>query len=208
MSDAPEYFWERAGSQHAAELLTLFEGVGNGCYCNYWHFQGDKNAWLERSYLKPEENRAALVERLAGEELCGVVARQVEGGALCGWMKVTPASSVARVYEQRVYKSLPCFQATPDERERTYTVACTLVAEAQRGRGVARVLLTGAIAAARAVGASALEAFPRGLSEGAERLRAEELWMGPETLFREAGFMQVSDFRPYPVLRLHLRPAD
>lgn len=205
-SDA-SYRWERAGSQHAAELSLLFESVGNGCYCNYWHFTGDKNAWLERSYLRPEENRAALELRLAGSELCGVVARKVEGGALCGWMKVTRASSVTRLYEQRVYKSLPCFQGAPGEREHVYTIACTLVAEAERGRGAARVLLKGAIEAARAAGATALEAFPRGLSSDAERVRAEEVWMGPEALFRRAGFVAVSDFRAYPVLRLHLPPT-
>ncbi len=68
------YVCERASSAHTEGLLTLFEAAGSGCFCNYWHFEGDKNAWLEQCYLKPEENRAALRARLAGPELCGVVA--------------------------------------------------------------------------------------------------------------------------------------
>jgi GNAT superfamily N-acetyltransferase len=196
------YRCERAGSEHADGLLALFEGAGSGCFCNYWHFEGDKNAWLERCYLRPEENRAALVARLAAPELCGVVASSAQG--VCGWLKVTRWQNVARLYEQRIYRSLPHFQGPPAARDDVYAVACLYVAEAERGNGVARSLLSAAIAAARDAGASALEAFPRGTPDG-ERLRADAVWMGPEALFLDAGFEAISDFRPYPVLRLHLR---
>jgi GNAT superfamily N-acetyltransferase len=80
------------------------------------------------------------------------------------------------------------------------------VAEAERERGAGAALLDAAIAFAKSAGASALEAFPRKApSEGDARLRADEVWMGPEALYERAGFRPVSDFRPYPVLRLHLR---
>jgi GNAT superfamily N-acetyltransferase len=226
---------ERATAAHGEGLLALFEAAGSGCFCNYWHFEGDKNAWLERCYLRPEENRAALLERLAGSELCGVVAvasndDEHEGGvgapptnqdsgagapptnetkaSLCGWLKLTRARTIARLYDQRVYRNLPCFQSSPGDREHVYAVGCCYVAEAQRGQGVTRELLKVAIEVARQAGGSALEAFPRGLPEGqdgAARLRPDEIWMGPGALFLQAGFTQVSDFRPYPVLRLHLR---
>src|SRR5690349_13861540 len=109
------YHCERATSQHTGGLLALFERAESGCFCNYWHFEGDKNAWLERCYLKPEENRAALAARLASAELCGVVAST--GANVCGWMKVTRSSALPRLYEQRVYRNLPCFQAEPGARE-------------------------------------------------------------------------------------------
>jgi GNAT superfamily N-acetyltransferase len=114
------------------------------------------------------------------------------------------AASVPRLYEQRVYRNLPCFHGT--DRENTYAVGCCYIAETERSRGLARALLTAAVTEARAAGAAALEAFPRG-GPPAESppLRADEVWMGPEALFRSAGFERVSDFRPYPVLRLHLR---
>jgi len=201
-----EYRCEQAASAHAGGLLALFEASGNGCYCNYWHFQGDKNAWLERCYVKPEENRAALVERLAQTELCGVVA--LRDGQVCGWLKVTRAAHLARLYEQRVYRRLPCFNTEAGARDDVYTVACLYVAEAERGRGVARLLIAAAVEAAARAGASALEAFPRALPDAgsdAERLRPDEVWMGPENVFLDAGFKPVSDFRPYPVLRLDLQ---
>jgi hypothetical protein len=200
MSDT-RYRCERASSEHAKGLLALFESADNGCFCGYWHFEGDKNAWLERCYLKPELNRQALLERLDSPELCGVVA--LLDDVVCGWLKVTRASAVSRIYEQRVYKNLPYFQAEPAARTDVYAIGCLYVAEEERGRGAACALLGAAIAAARMAHASALEAFPRGAPHG-ERLRADAVWMGPEALFEAAGFAHVSDFRPYPVLRLKL----
>ena len=194
---------ERASSAHADGLLALFESTGSGCFCNYWYFQGDKNAWLERCFVKPEENRAALVARLAQPELCGVVAVSERDTRVLGWVSLSRAGSVPRLYDQRVYRNLPCFQNQP--REDVFAVACFLVAEAERGRGIASALLTAAIAAARDAGASALEAFPRKAPSEAEKLRPDEIWLGPEAMLEQAGFAPVSDFRPYPVLRLHLR---
>jgi GNAT superfamily N-acetyltransferase len=209
MSNEPEraYRCERASSTHADGLLALFESAGSGCFCNYWYFEGDKNAWLERCYVKPEENRAALVARLARPELCGVVAISEPEQAVVGWLNLSRAASVPRLYEQRVYRNLPCFQeGGPDNpaREGVFAVACCFVAETERGHGVGRALLTAAIVAAREAGGSALEAFPRAAPSG-EKLRADEVWLGPEAMFLAAGFSAVSDFRPYPVLRLLLR---
>ena len=211
MSSAGEdfvYRCERATSAHADGLLALFESAGSGCFCQYWYFEGDKNAWLERCYLKPEKNRAALVARLARPELCGVVALSASG-QVCGWMNLSRVGSVPRLYDQRVYRNLPCFQSGPgdrdlSDRENVFAVACCYVAEGERGRGVGRALLATAIAEAKKAGGSALEAFPRATPEG-EELRADEVWLGPEAMFVSAGFAPVSDFRPYPVLRLHLR---
>lgn len=199
------YRCEPASSAHADGLLALFEGSGSGCFCNYWYFEGDKNAWLERCYIRPEENRAALVARLAGPELCGVVARSgpASDDSICGWMNLSRVGRLPRLYDQRVYRNLPCFQAEPAVRENVFAVACCYVREAERGRGVGRALLGAAIAAARQAGGSALEAFPRAAPEG-EKLRPDEVWLGPEALFLDAGFTPVSDFRAYPVLRLHL----
>ena len=212
------YVCERAGAEHAEQLLALFEASGNGCFCNYWYFTGDKNAWLERCYIKPEENRAALVARLSQPDLCGVVAlrksdatgnNDVRSAAqrsdeIAGWLNLSRVSTVPKLFDQRVYRNLPCFQGEPGARENVFAVACCYVAESERGRGVAHELLSAAIAAVRESGGSAIEAFPRGRAPDAEKLRPDELLLGPEQLFLAAGFKPVSDFRPYPVLRLHL----
>lgn len=189
---------ERAGSAHQAGLLALFEGAGSGCYCGYWHFEGDKNAWLERCFIEPERNRAALAAKLAGPELCGVVA--LAGSAVCGWLKVERASSLPRLYAQRVYRGLPCLGDDAFPRERVYAIGCLYVAEAERGRGVAQALVISALDAVKSAGGAAVEAFPRQAPE-AERLRADQVFLGPETLYMKLGFERVTDARPYPVWR-------
>lgn len=207
------YRCERAGPAHTAGLLALFEGSGSGCFCNYWYFAGDKNAWLQRCYLEPDQNRAALLARLAAPELCGVVGRLMESdssgpagterGAVCGWLGLGRAPLLSRLYDQRVYRRLPCFEGAPSLRETVYAVTCFYVSEPERGRGLSRALLQSAIALVQAAGGTAIEAFPRAAPVG-EKLRPDEVWMGPQTLLQGLGFVPVSDFRPYPVLRLHL----
>lgn len=178
---------------HAATLPALFERASSGCYCEWWHFDGDKNAWLARLAHAPEANRARLVERAGAPGLGGIVAVERHGDAI-GWMKVTPASAVPKLYEQRPYRGLACLA---ENRDRTATLGCFLVDPSWRRRGVAEAMLGAGIELARASGAIAIEAFPR----RAEDLRDEELWTGPHGLFHRHGFEIVHEQGPYPVLR-------
>lgn len=204
--------WEcsAAGASDAAALNTFFERTGSGCHCQYWHFAGDKNAWLERLAHAPSENARALSDDLgaaAPGELRGVVARALDpsGNAerpILGWMKLTAAPRVAKLYEQRVYKGLPCFQSMesggePSSRTDVLTVGCFLVDPSHRRQGIARELLRAGLRIAAHSGAQAVEAFPR----RGELLGEEEQWMGPIALFEAEGFCVVSHLRPYPVMR-------
>ncbi len=178
---------------HAASLPALFERAGSGCYCEWWHFEGDKNAWLARLAHAPEENRRRLVERTEAPGLAGVVAVAQDGTAV-GWMKLTPASAVPKLYAQRPYRGLTCFA---EDRDRTATIGCFLVDPAWRRRGISVALLGAGFELARASGAVAIEAFPR----RAEHLRDEELWTGHNDLLVRHGFEVVSEIGQYPVLR-------
>jgi len=189
-----------AEPRHAAGLASLFASNGYGCYCRFWHFSGTAREWLERCAQRPEENehemRAALNAR--SPEMRGVVATQ--GEELIGWLKLAPAPALPKLYGQRLYKGLP---ALTGDRTRTFCVACLLVREDQRHRGVARALLASALELAPSWGASALEAFPR----SDPHLADASLMLGPTRLFLEAGFAVVHDFYPYPVLRRQLSGA-
>ncbi|HLV66183.1 MAG TPA: GNAT family N-acetyltransferase [Polyangiaceae bacterium] len=178
----------------AEALVALFDRAGCACFCRYWHFEGDKNAWLERLAFGREAGIAELTESLRRTELAphGVVAR--EGAAIVGWMKLTRAERVEKLYAQRVYRGLPCFAG---DRRDVFTIGCVLVDPEVRGTGVAHGLLACALDLARAHGARAVEAFPR----RGEHLGEAEVWMGPFPLFSAAGFEVVNDFGPYPVLR-------
>ncbi|HEY4119344.1 MAG TPA: GNAT family N-acetyltransferase [Byssovorax sp.] len=190
---------EAATSAHAELLTALFDAAGSPCFCRFWHFEGTNNDWLARCAGAPADNRAEMASGLERDapDAHGVVA--IEGDAIVGWAKLSPAESVPKIYARRLYKNLPCFGG---DRAGVYTLGCVLVHPLHRRRGVARALVAGAVAVAKASGARAIEAFPR---RPAEAVRDEELWTGPVGAFTASGFVEVSDFAPYPVLRRELR---
>ena len=192
----------------AAALEAFFERCEVACRCRYWHFTGDKNAWLNRCFHEPAENARELRHDVEhAPHLLGVVvrdpiardpaARDPIAPAIRGWMKITPAPAVDKLYQQRLYKNLPCFGG---DRSGTFTIGCVLIEPEFRHRGLAHHLLAAAIDAARSAGARHIEAFPR----RGEHLGDPELFMGPISIFERAGFQVVNDFAPYPVLRLEL----
>jgi GNAT superfamily N-acetyltransferase len=187
--------------RHLTGLVSLFVAAHCPCFCRYWHFDGDKNAWLERCSIGEGENEAEL-DRAAmsgTDEARGVVALPSGSDEVVGWAKVAPAATLVKLYEQRYYRGLPSLVG---DREGVFTVGCMLVHPDRRHQGAARALARGAVEAARAWGASALEAFPRLTTDP---VADEEIWMGPYAALVEAGLEPVDDARPYPVLRLDLR---
>jgi GNAT superfamily N-acetyltransferase len=192
VSELERFACEPLDHTNAPDLAELFERVESGCYCSYWHFPCDKNAWLARLAFEPQENRRELIER-AQTPPRGVVAR-LTGGTAIGWMKLEPAMQLPKIYEQRVYRGLV---GLGSERAGVWTVGCFLIDTAWRRRGVARALLRRGIELARAGGAVTLEAFPR----RAEGVRDEELWTGPFELFITEGFAVSHEQTQYPVLR-------
>lgn len=202
MLEARPFRVERATAAHDAALEALFSTNGFGCYCRYWHFGGDHREWLARCAHAPDDNREELRAALGARssEASGMVAFDA-ADELVGWLKLAPASVMGKLYQQRLYKGLPCFQR---DQTGVWTVGCLFVREDRRRQGVARALLAGAIRSAAAAGARSLEAFPRSDVDVADAA----LMMGPLALFVRAGFQVVHDFGPYPVLRLELGTAS
>lgn len=190
----------RAAPRHAVGLTRLFASNGYGCHCRYWHFDGTAREWLARCAQSPELNQQEMLSALgaASPEMTGMVA-ETANDEVIGWLKVAPAALLGKLYDQRLYKGLPCLNRDPSG---TWTLACFLVREDFRHRGVARALLAGAIEAAPSWGAHTLEAFPRSDTDCADAA----LMTGPLELFLEVGFELVHDFAPYPVLRRRLAP--
>ncbi|MCC6214058.1 MAG: GNAT family N-acetyltransferase [Polyangiaceae bacterium] len=187
-----------AGTDGAA-LVALFDRAGCSCFCRYWHFAGDKNAWQERCARAPERNREELLDALAhgASDASGVVARTPDA-AIVGWLKLAPALALPKLHQRRPYAGLPGY---PGDRDGVMVVGCLLVEPAYRRQGVSRRLVAGAIAAARAAGARAIEAFPHRTGEVPDEL----LMMGPWSVFTSAGFRAAAGYDPYPILRLDLR---
>jgi GNAT superfamily N-acetyltransferase len=191
---APAFAVRPVQPEDARALSALFERAGVACHCRYWHFAGTTNDWLARIAHAPDENRREMEHALASgsDEMRGLVA--FAGGQIVGWLKLTPASAVPKLYDQRLYRGLPCLTG---DRAGVLTVGCLLVDPGWRRRGVARALIAATVARARATGARAVEAFPR----RADGVSDAELFTGPYAAFLEAGFEVVHDFAPYPVLR-------
>jgi GNAT superfamily N-acetyltransferase len=194
---------EAAGPGHAAALGALFTAAGSPCFCRFWHFSGDNNAWLDRCYNQPGVNRAELEAALAAgsDEARGVVALGAgddEAREVVGWLKVAPAAVMTKAYSRRLYRKLPCFEG---DRAGVFLVGCALVHPAHRHRGVATALVAGAVRLAPAWGARALEALPR---RPKEPVSDDEMWTGPMGVYERNGFVEVYAFEPYPVLRREL----
>ena len=195
MTTADRFHVRSVEPRDGAGLARLFAANGFGCYCRYWHFGGTAREWLARCAQNPEENEREMRGALAAgsDEMLGMVA-ETDAGEVVGWLKLAPATSLIKLYGQRLYKGLPALEREPSG---IHTVACFLVREDFRRHGVARALLAGAIERAPRWGARALEAFPRSDTDCSDAA----LMMGPLKLFVEAGFELVHDAAPYPVLR-------
>ncbi|HEY6727839.1 MAG TPA: GNAT family N-acetyltransferase [Polyangiaceae bacterium] len=180
--------------EHTERLLQLFERCDNTCFCRYLHFAGDKHAWQDRLANAPERNRDEFVAeaRSGGSGARGVIALLAE--QVVGWLKVSRASDVDKLYQQRLYRGLPCFDRP---MAGVFTLGCFLVDPEYRGRGLSRELIRAGVALARSLGATSVEALPRGELAGS----AAERWLGRPSALLAEGFQVVHDFEPYPVLR-------
>ncbi len=191
-----------AHAADAAALAAFFEAADSRCYCRYFHFEGDKNEWLARCALEPDENRAEMQRALeAGrDDGHGVVAE--DDGHVIGWAKIAPATAIPKAYAQRYYARLPVLQA---DREGVWLLACFLVHPRFRRTGASRALIRAAVTEARRRGARALEALPRRVAPPA---RDEELFTGSIEALESEGFVRAGGDPAYPVLRLDLTNGD
>jgi GNAT superfamily N-acetyltransferase len=194
---------ERVTAGHAALLAELFGTASSPCHCRFFHFDGDKNEWLEALFTRPEENRAWFADGLArgAEETQGVVALDpsTDGARAVGWLKLVRKPFAPKVYGQRYFKGLACLGET--DPTTTAHLSCALVRPDARGRGVLAALLRGAITLAGELGLETLEAFPRVVSC---RVTDDELFTLPASTLLAHGFQHAGGDPAAPVLRLGL----
>jgi GNAT superfamily N-acetyltransferase len=189
---------EPLGVGNADAWAALFDACGCACFCRYWHFEGTKSEWLARSFEAVPVNCDEQLDlvRAGAIEARGLLA--LRGRDAVGWAKLTPRGSLPKLRNQGAYRALSL-----GDDEGVWSIGCFLVRPNARRTGVSRALATAAEEWARRWGAHAIEAYPR-RSEYA--LYDEEAWMGPESLFRQAGWTAVHDAGPYPVYRKVLSP--
>ncbi len=111
-----------------------------------------------------------------------------DGTTPVGWVSVAPREEFGRILRSPTLKP-----DAPDEAD-VWSVVCFWVPRAHRGRGLAHLLLAGAVDWARAQGARAVEGYPVDTTAG--RKTAATIYTGTVSLFARAGFTPVRAAKP------------
>jgi GNAT superfamily N-acetyltransferase len=165
----------------ALEDLFGKHGACSGCWCMYWR--------IGSAYRKqaPETNKAAFRKVVEHGPPPGLIA--FEGDLAVGWCQVTPRDDLPwldRAWRLKRVDDLP-----------VWSISCFYVRKGYRRRGVTSVLITAALKAAKAAGASILEAYPLD-----EDLTPSASGTGYASTFARLGFEVVGRHTlPRPIMR-------
>jgi GNAT superfamily N-acetyltransferase len=164
------------------QLAELFgaKGACAGCWCMFWRLEkGERFEDVQGAKAKARFRR--LVESGAAH---GVLA--FEGDEPVGWCSFERRTDLIKLDRA---PSLAC-----DDAEQVWSLPCFFVKSGWRGRGVAGVLLRGALAALRRHGARTVEAYPV-KPQSAKAIPAAFAHTGVPALFEPEGF-ELVEARP------------
>jgi GNAT superfamily N-acetyltransferase len=170
---------------------------GEACWCLYYRLD---SAAFNR--VRGPERRELLRELCGRAPAPGVVAYAAD--APVGWCALGPRTEMGRLVRSRTIPKL-------DDRP-VWSVVCFVVRAGHRRKGVAGVLLEGAVDYARACGAQVLEAYP--IDTEGERVSGALAYVGTTGMFERAGFARVQETkarsagRPRWLMRLELDPPS
>ena len=177
-----------------ADLEELFDLPGGsivrGCWCMYYRQVGEVG--IGKAHGRRNK------EKLQGLVSSGVVPGLVgyAEGLPVGWISLGPREDYRRLERSRVMK--------PVDETPVWSIVCTYVAKAHRGKGYQHMLLAGAIDYARDKGVRMLEAYP---VDKPERSHDDFMFFGSRSLYERAGFREVVRRSPTRlVMRRGLRP--
>ena len=173
-----------------ADLEEVFDLPGGsivrGCWCMFYRRSG-----------KPApgtDNKRELCDLVDGGVAPGLVG--YVDGAPVGWISLGPREDYHRLRRSPIMK--------PVDDQPVWSVVCTYVGKAYRGRGVQHRLLDAAIRYARAKGVRLLEAYP---VDKPQPSHDDFMFFGSRSLYEKAGFTEVVRRSPTRVvMRRRLRP--
>lgn len=177
------------------DLVELFNRPGGsivrGCWCMYYRRSGGSySSWGNWG----KANKRAMKALVDGGTVPGLLAYRDRRPV--GWISLGPREEYARLERSRVMKRV--------DGKPAWSIVCFFVDPKERGHGVTRTLLRGAIDYARAKGATLLEAYP---VDKKERSHPDFMWWGAKALYDRAGFKEVARRKATrPVVRRILRP--
>ena len=163
------------------------------CYCHY--YQVPKA--IDWSSFKGPDNRVAMRSRIEVGEMEGFLAYR--GDEVVGWVNVQPRHKLPHCFG-RLGVEPPAITCAPHEAA---VVVCFVVAPGHRRQGVARVLLSGAVASLQQRGLVLIDAFP--FKTEADECDAADHYHGPLSLFLEQGFALHGETDELTIVRKTLR---
>jgi GNAT superfamily N-acetyltransferase len=179
-----------------ADLEALFALPGGsivrGCWCMFYRKTGPVSV----GQASAPDNKRGLCDLVASGIVPGLVGYL--DGAPVGWISLGPREDYAKLQRSRIMK--------PVDDTPVWSVVCTYVAKAHRGRGLQHKLLQGGIDYARDQGVRMLEAYP---VDKPERSHDDFMFFGSRSLYERAGFQEVVRRSPTRVvMRRRLRPRS
>jgi len=177
-----------------ADLEELFGLPGGsivrGCGCMFYRKAGQVSV----SRASGPRNKSELHGLVASGVIPGLVG--YANGAPVGWISLGPREDYRKLERSRIMK--------PVDDIPVWSIVCTYVAKAYRGKGYQHNLLAGAIDFARDQGIRMLEAYP---VDKPERSHDDFMFFGSRSLYEGAGFHEVIRRSPTRlVMRRGLRP--
>ena len=177
------------------DLVELFgrpgASIARGCYCMCYRRSGKPERAPGVSYS--ESNKRALKALVARGVVPGLVG--YDNGRPIGWVSLGPREEYAKLERSPVMKAV-------DDKP-VWSIVCFFVDREARHRGVAAMMLKGAIAWAKKRHVTLLEAYP---VDKPRRSVDDFMWFGAKAMFDRAGFVEVARRRPLrPVVRKSLR---
>ena len=160
------------------------QGTG-WCYCTAW-WVDTWDGWGQRTAA---QNRALRDKLFARNQYDGYLL-YVDGQAV-GWCQCGRRDRLIKLLQQ--YK----LQPDPD----IWAITCLLIASPLRKQGLAHRFLDGILGDLRHRGVHRVQAFPR----RGEKLPDEDIWTGPEDLYRQAGFTLERDDQDKPIYSKNLK---
>jgi GNAT superfamily N-acetyltransferase len=171
-----------------ADLRAIFGTRGDSFHCQCQYLKIRNAQW--RSV--PAEERA---RRLHEQTNCGDAEADATSGLVAyldgepaGWCAVEPRNVYPRLRDKRI----PWAGRDEDRDDaEVWAVTCFITRVGFRRRGVSRALARAAVDFARDRGARAVEGYPMITQPGQEVIWGE-LHVGSRSIFRDAGFTEVS----------------
>jgi GNAT superfamily N-acetyltransferase len=172
------------------DVLKLFgpNGAYSNCWCTWWILTG--KAFTE---AEPNDRRELLQELVRDGEEPGLLAYR--DGNPVGWCAVGPRRRYARMMSARSPVYGPVDEA--GEGDENWVINCFYLPRAERGQGIATILLEAAVDYAFAQGAASIDGYPvTDTTHG-----ASSLFVGTLAMFELAGFTEIRRVRDRPLMR-------